>query len=57
MKRVKIMISAIFVMTIVAGALAFKAKSLNVCAYVTSNECKYTTNNLLGSLMKATIIP
>ncbi len=36
MKRVKIMLSAILVMAIVAGALAFKAKSPNVCVYTTT---------------------
>lgn len=33
MKRVKVMLSAILVMGIVAGALAFKVKSPGVCAY------------------------
>lgn len=33
MKRVKIMLSAILVMAIVAGALAFKVKTPGVCAY------------------------
>jgi len=33
MKRVKVMLSAVFVMAIVAGALAFKAKSPDVCVY------------------------
>lgn len=36
MKRVKVMLSAILVMAIVAGAFAFKAKSFNVCAYYTT---------------------
>jgi hypothetical protein len=33
MKRVKVMLSAILVLAIVGGALAFKAKSPDACAY------------------------
>lgn len=33
MKRAKLMLSSILVVAVVAGALAFKAKSPNVCVY------------------------
>jgi hypothetical protein len=38
MKRVQIMLSSIVVLAIVAGALAFKAKSPDVCAYAKSGN-------------------
>lgn len=52
MKRVKIMLSAICVMAIVAGALAFKAKTEAVCVYartITVNPPSTTTCPLVGT--------
>lgn len=45
MKRVKIMLSAILVLAIVAGALAFKVKSPDVCAYTKIVAAAPTTTN------------
>ena len=43
MKRVQIMLSSMVVLAIVAGALAFKAKSPDVCAYGIQDPSKPLT--------------
>lgn len=48
MKRVKIMLSAVLVMAVVAGALAFKAKkSVRFCVYThtASTSCPFLTTD------------
>lgn len=55
MKRVKIMLSAICVMAVVAGALAFKAKSPDVCAYSFSTTT--TTLPIQVQCSRAVLVP
>lgn len=56
MKRVKIMLSGIMVLALVAGALAFKAKSENVCAYATTGLATEPATKL-APIVHATNVP